>query len=320
MTDTAVRTPHMRTRTADQHRTGWQPPTEPGLPPDVWAFHSAGSTAEPQHTPTPLVSCVMPTYDRRAFVPQAVSYFLRQDYPAKELIIVDDGPELVGDLLPADARIVYHRLETRTVLGAKRNLACDLARGSIIMHWDDDDWTSPDRVSIQVAALTGGDADICGTSSLLFYDPARASAWRFTWSDRRRPWVAGTSLCFRKEFWSRFPFPEVAIGEDTRFVFNPSVRGVKDVSESGCIVAMIHRGNTAPKPVHRANWSPCPSREVEDLLGEDLAFYRRPEVLTIDPQSSKTSSTLRNGATNPWSKSSSPSLHRNQGGSRTGSC
>jgi glycosyltransferase involved in cell wall biosynthesis len=218
----------------------------------------------------------MPTYDRRAFVPQAVTYFLRQDYPAKELIVVDDGPEPVRDLLPADPRIVYHRLETRTVLGTKRNLACDLARGPIIMHWDDDDWASPDRVSLQVAALTGGNADICGTSSLLCYDSASASAWRFTWSDRRHPWVAGASLCFRKEFWRRFPFPDVAIGEDTSFVFNPEVRRVADVRDSGCIVAMIHRGNTVPKTVHRANWSSCPSREVEDLLGGDMAFYRRP--------------------------------------------
>src|ERR1700722_9932117 len=31
------------------------------------------------------------------------------------------------------------------------------------------------------------------------------------------------------------------------------------------------------------------------------------------PQSSKPSSTLRNGPTSPWSKSNSPSLHQNQG-------
>jgi O-antigen biosynthesis protein len=254
---------------------GWESVPEPDLSPDARAFYAGRSAAVPESSPTPLVSCVMPTYDRRAFVPQAVRYFLRQDYPAKELIVVDDGPEPVSDLLPADPRIVYHRLETRTMLGAKRNVACDLAHGPIIVHWDDDDWASADRVSIQVAALTGGDADICGASSLLCYDPAAASAWRFTWPDRLRPWVAGTSLCFRKEFWARCPFPDVAIGEDTRFVFNPAVHGVTDVSTAGCVVALIHCGNTVPKTVHGAHWSRCPSREVEDLLGDDLAFYRR---------------------------------------------
>ena len=36
---------------------------------------------------------------------------------------------------------------------------------------------------------------------------------------------------------------------------------------------------------------------------------------TYRPQSSKPRSTLRNGPTNPWSKSNSPSLHQNQGDS-----
>jgi glycosyltransferase involved in cell wall biosynthesis len=254
---------------------GWELAPEPDLPPQARAFYSDHRAAARERSPTPLVSCVMPTFDRRSFVAQSVSYFLRQDYPAKELVIVDDSPEPVSDLLPADPRIVYHRLEAKTVLGAKRNLACDRARGSIIIHWDDDDWASSDRVSVQVAALTGSEADICGTGSLLFYEPATSSAWRFTWPEGRSPWVAGTSLCYRKEFWSRFPFLDVTTGEDARFVFNPAVREVADVRAAGCIVAIIHGRNTAPYSVHGAYWSPRPRREVEDLLGDDMAFYHR---------------------------------------------
>ena len=253
---------------------GWEAVPEPDLPPDARAFYAARSAAAPLPSGALLVSCIMPTFDRRSFVPQSVRYFLRQDYPAKELIIVDDGPEPVSDLLPDDSRIVYHRLETRTVLGAKRNLACQLARGPVIAHWDDDDWASPDRLSVQVAALTSGDADICGAASLLYYDPADSCAWRFTWPDTLRPWAAGPSLCFAKELWARSPFPEVAIGEDTHFVFSPAVRRIADVSAAGCVVGIIHRRNTAPKFVHGTHWSPRPAREAEDLLGGDMAFYR----------------------------------------------
>ena len=254
---------------------GWEPAPEPDLPPEARAFYAARSGNAPQRSAAPLVSCVMPTFDRRTFVPQAVRYFLRQDYPAKELIIVDDGPEPVSDLLPTDPRIAYHRLATRTILGAKRNLACDLARGPVIMHWDDDDWASPQRVSVQVAALTETAADICGVARLLYYDPASSSAWRYSWPDGRRPWAAGPSLCFTKELWTRSPFPEVAVGEDTRFLFSPAVRSITDVSGAGCIVGIIHRRNTAPKSVRDVYWSPRPLREVEDLLGDVMAFYRR---------------------------------------------
>ena len=54
-----------------------------------------------------LISCIMPTYNRREFVSQAIYYFLHQDYPNKELIIVDDGTDEVGDLIPGDERIRY---------------------------------------------------------------------------------------------------------------------------------------------------------------------------------------------------------------------
>ena len=216
----------------------------------------------------------MPTFDRRSFVPQAVRYFLRQDYPAKELVIVDDGPEPVSDLLPADPRIVYHRLDARMVLGTKRNLACELARGSIIVHWDDDDWASPDRVSVQVAALTRDDVDVCGVSSLLYYDPAHSSAWRFTWPSAQRPWAAGPSLCFTKELWRSSPFPDVRIGEDTRFVFSPAVRRVADVQAAECVVGIIHPRNTAPKSIRSPHWTARPVREVDELLGGDMPFYR----------------------------------------------
>ncbi len=45
----------------------------------------------------PLVSCIMPTANRQRFIPTAISLFLRQDYPEKELVIIDDGEHSVVD-------------------------------------------------------------------------------------------------------------------------------------------------------------------------------------------------------------------------------
>ena len=53
---------------------------------------------------------MMPTADRRLFVAQAVAYFLVQDYPQKELLIVDDGVDSVADLAPENAAVRYFRL------------------------------------------------------------------------------------------------------------------------------------------------------------------------------------------------------------------
>ncbi len=47
-----------------------------------------------------LVSCIMPTYANREFVSQTIEYFLYQDFDKKELIIVDDGDEAMGNFAP----------------------------------------------------------------------------------------------------------------------------------------------------------------------------------------------------------------------------
>jgi glycosyltransferase involved in cell wall biosynthesis len=88
-------------------------------------------------TDPPLVSCIMPTRNRRHLVPQAIAYFLRQDYPRTELIVVDDGDDPVAiscrptRVLPAPG--------PAHAAGAKRNLAVQASQGDLIAHWDDDD-------------------------------------------------------------------------------------------------------------------------------------------------------------------------------------
>ena len=46
---------------------------------------------------------------------------MAQDYPAKELIVVDDGEDNVADLIPNHLQIRYLCLDRRHSLGAKRN-------------------------------------------------------------------------------------------------------------------------------------------------------------------------------------------------------
>ncbi len=127
----------------------------------------------------PLVTCIMPTYNRRRFIPQAIRCFLRQDYSNLELLVVDDGTDLVLDCVPVSDRIRYLRLEQKLTIGAKRNFACERARGEFIVHWDDDDWYPPSRVSAQINALRERDCDIVGSSRVFYYDLATDQAWEY---------------------------------------------------------------------------------------------------------------------------------------------
>lgn len=222
------------------------------------------ATVDPQK---PLVSCIMPTFDRRAFIPQAVGCFLAQDYPNLELVVVDDGNDPIADLLPSDPRIVYLRLGSRMSVGAKRNYACERARGEIIVHWDDDDWYPPSRVRVQAGALVERGADVCGTSLLYYYDRSREQAWIYQYSGGPSAWVAGNTLAYRREAWRRNPFPDVQVGEDAQFVWRCVPSAVADLKDPGLCVAAIHAANVSAKDTGGVFWS----RERVERIREILA-------------------------------------------------
>jgi glycosyltransferase involved in cell wall biosynthesis len=222
---------------------GWATLSEPPLPSADRRFY-----AEMRDKRRPLVSCIMPTGGRRAFVRRSLACFARQDYDRRELVIVDDGESPVADLAGTDPRVRYLRLEKTLTLGEKRNRACELARGELIAHWDDDDWYAPYRLSTQVARLLAREADMCGPRRVLFFEPQSGLSWRYDHpANAYRPWVAGSGLCYRAEAWRARPFDAVAIGEDTRFVRDRPPGTLLADDDYRLLVAILHPGNSHPQ-------------------------------------------------------------------------
>jgi Glycosyl transferase family 2/Methyltransferase domain len=224
---------------------------------------------------TPIVSCVMATYDRPHLVPQAVESFLRQTHPAIELLVVDDSPESLEPLLPDDGRVRHIRLERRRTIGAKRNLGCEAARGDLLANWDDDDWYAPWRIAYQVQELEASGADVCGLNKLLYLDPDGRRAWRYSWPTSARAWVHDAVLLFTRDFWQRNPFPDTSMGIDCRILWTTVRKRIHAAADESFYVGMIHGANTSPKNVRNGHWTTIPVEQVEELIGDDLTFYRR---------------------------------------------
>ncbi|MCI0396121.1 MAG: glycosyltransferase [Chloroflexi bacterium] len=248
-------------------------------------------------TMTPLVSCIMPTYNRRRFAGQAIWYFLRQDYPQRELVIMDDGEDAIDDLVPQDERIRYMRLQRRLSVGAKRNLACQLSQGELIAHWDDDDWMASQRLSVQVAELLAAGADACGTRDLLHYHLEAGEAWCYSYPADRRPWLAGGTLLYRRSTWAEHPFPDRNVGEDTAFIWQLAPERLHVMANTSLYVAIKHSGNTAAKSLASPRWQRRPLGEVSQLLMPDRDFYLalrngRPLSLPRQPSAARPSITV----------------------------
>ncbi len=220
-----------------------------------------------------LVTCIMPTCNRRTFVDGAIRNFREQDYPNLELLIVHDGADSIEDPVPADPRIRYIRLTEKQILGDKRNFACAQACGEFICHWDDDDWYPANRVSRQVALLQSAGGQVCGTSQLFYYDPSLKRAWRYKYAGGGRAWVAGNTLLYLRSFWQAHPFASLQVGEDSRFVWADKQARICDLKDPTLCVGRVHPGNTSRKTIVGSCWQSVAVTEIHRLLGPDIKHF-----------------------------------------------
>jgi len=102
----------------------------------------------------PLVSVVIPNFNREAELQRAVDSVLAQDYPAVEVVIADDASTRPIRLaLPpaAEERVHWARLPRNRGGATARNAGIDAAKGALVAFLDSDDVWTADKLSRQVA-------------------------------------------------------------------------------------------------------------------------------------------------------------------------
>jgi hypothetical protein len=210
----------------------------------------------------PAVAAVMLcSPGREAYQSQALSCLERQTY--------------TGDI-----RLVSRAAVEGVTIGEMRNRANELAAGTdIICHFDDDDWSHPNRIAEQVALLQATGADCVGYNEMLFWDQrpgqrdgmdALNEAWLYSNPNPR--YALGTSLCYWRKAWEARPFQDINHGEDTEWI-----RGLNCYAMSGVqgpetygkdftpprLIARIHAGNSssAYDPIEMARHNMLPRSE-----------------------------------------------------------
>lgn len=117
----------------------------------------------------PLVSCIIPTFNRCGLLPRAVESILAQSYRPMELVIVNDGstdqtqslePVLQQQAMAAGVDWVFFTKENGG-LSRARNDGVAQSHGAYFGFCDDDDRWASTRVEKQVAELLVSNADAC---------------------------------------------------------------------------------------------------------------------------------------------------------------
>jgi glycosyltransferase involved in cell wall biosynthesis len=103
------------------------------------------------HTSPPLVTAIIPTYNRGWAIIRALTSVLEQTYPALEIIVVDDGStdNTVQLLEPHLKKIILLGVKNRGV-SAARNVGIKKSTGQFVAFLDSDDQWTPDKIACQV--------------------------------------------------------------------------------------------------------------------------------------------------------------------------
>jgi len=199
-----------------------------------------------------LVSAIMPTRGRREYAAMALQNFMSQTWQEKELIILDDADCLSFEAPPEFSNVKYVVADKRFTIPEKRNRLCKLAAGDIIVHFDSDDWSAPNRIERQIEAMESEKKAVCGFRDMYFWQEAKGQAWLYRGTSN---YALGTSLMFMRSWWVHNQWDvRFKIGSDNVFV--SKAEHAKQLANPRILELMVsrnHQGNTNSRN-YGANW------------------------------------------------------------------
>lgn len=124
---------------------------------------------------SPLVSIIIPVYNRKDFIIETIKSILSQSYLNWELLIIDDGStDGTKSILQAyhkeDNRVKYYQLDTE-LHGAQvcRNKGLEKSKGEFIMFMDSDDLLASFCLEQRVKCIKSKDIEVAVFHQLLFF-------------------------------------------------------------------------------------------------------------------------------------------------------
>ena len=105
-----------------------------------------------------LVSIIMPSYNNRLYIADAVRSVMQQTYSNWELLItddasIDDSVQIINSFVSQDKRIRLFKLEKNSGVSAARNYSIQQAKGRYIAFLDSDDCWHSEKLEKQLAFM-----------------------------------------------------------------------------------------------------------------------------------------------------------------------
>jgi glycosyltransferase involved in cell wall biosynthesis len=129
---------------------------------------------------TPLVSVIIPTYNRHELVFETIESIVGQTYRNTELIVVSDGYDDVLKTAIQDKnfekKIRFFEINHTGNPARARNVGIYVANGDFIAFCDDDDIWRADKLELQMAEFIKSDACLCYSNMSRFNEKGQYQA------------------------------------------------------------------------------------------------------------------------------------------------
>lgn len=161
----------------------------------------------------PVVSVIIPTFNRAAWLPEAIDSVLAQDYPSIELIVVDDGStDATSQIIQTYAPDLTFIPRPHRGVSAARNHGVAASQGELIAFLDSDDLWLPSKITAQVTLFEQSpQLQACYTDEIWIRRGVRVnprhihrkhSGWIFHQSLPRCT-ISPSSIMLRRSQWDR---------------------------------------------------------------------------------------------------------------------
>ncbi len=170
-----------------------------------------------------LVSVIMPIYQAEDSVETAIRSLCEQSYRNIEIVAVDDCStddtfSMLERMAAADPRIRPVRQDVNAGAYPARNRGLQLARGAFITTHDADDWSHPQKIETQIAALQAGNAKgVVAHWIRVRQDLGVTTNWRLT--SELLHWSHSSFLARKALFDELGPWDNVRISADTEMIW-----------------------------------------------------------------------------------------------------
>ncbi len=111
----------------------------------------------------PVVSVIIPTYNREKLIIDAIDSILNQTFQDFEILIIDDAStdnteKVIKDL--GNEKIRYYKLDRNGGQCIARNYGIKIAKGNYIAFLDSDDRWLPEKLEKQIACFNKGEKEL----------------------------------------------------------------------------------------------------------------------------------------------------------------